>query len=437
MDIPSVAGISGATSYEINDCKSNFSSSGRSECSIESSESFKQRMKEASSEHTISKIEDTEGGWSWIVTFAAFMFYFLVDGVSFSFGVFYVELLETFNASSWATSWIVSVMLGTYLLVGPLVGALVNKFGCRTVASAGSFVAAIAFFACTYAPSIKSMIIVYGFVGGIGIGMMYITPVVAVEEYFVKRNALAVGIAFSGCGIGTFALPPLMEYLISVYSWRGAMQIMAAIVLNGVPLGFLLQPGFVKKPANIEDKNIADGEEAMPKEDENKTGFCRFLPTFNVDLLRSPTFVLFGVFNCLCIFGYFIPFAFLPAFGQSKGFSSQKSSLLVSTIGISSTISVLISGWVSDQTWANPIFIYSVAAFVGGVATVLVPFYPSYLTLILYCIIFGICLGALYDKLENYVGTFFFSGFTMVLAGILTLQILWIQKLENRGKQTK
>ncbi|XP_052797581.1 monocarboxylate transporter 14-like isoform X3 [Mya arenaria] len=90
------------------------------------------------------------------------MFYFLVDGISLSFGVFYVELLEMFNSSSWATSWIVSVMLGTYLFVGPLVGALVNRFGCRTVASAGSFVAAIALFACTYAPSIESMIIVYG-----------------------------------------------------------------------------------------------------------------------------------------------------------------------------------------------------------------------------------------------------------------------------------
>ncbi|XP_052797579.1 monocarboxylate transporter 1-like isoform X1 [Mya arenaria] len=314
------------------------------------------------------------------------MFYFLVDGISLSFGVFYVELLEMFNSSSWATSWIVSVMLGTYLFVGPLVGALVNRFGCRTVASAGSFVAAIALFACTYAPSIESMIIVYGFVGGIGIGMMYITPVVAVEEYFVKRNALAVGIAFSGCGIGIFALPPLTEYLISVYSWRGAMQIMAAIVLNGVPLGFLLQPGFVQKPAIIEDVTLEDAEDAKPKTEENKTGFCRFLPTFNVDLLRSPSFVLFGIFKCLTIFGYFTPFAFLPAFGQSKGFSSQKSSLLVSTIGIASTIFVLISGWVSDQTWANPIFIYSVAAFVGGVVTVLVPFCPSYLTLILYCI---------------------------------------------------
>ncbi|WAR01116.1 MOT14-like protein [Mya arenaria] len=294
MDNSCVAGISGATSTEINDCRSTFSSTGRSECSIESSqfsESFNQRMNGAS--------KDTEGGLPWIVTFAAFMFYFLVDGISLSFGVFYVELLEMFNSSSWATSWIVSVMLGTYLFVGPLVGALVNRFGCRTVASAGSFVAAIALFACTYAPSIESMIIVYGFVG---------------------------------------------------------------------------------------DVTLEDAEDAKPKTEENKTGFCRFLPTFNVDLLRSPSFVLFGIFKCLTIFGYFTPFAFLPAFGQSKGFSSQKSSLLVSTIGIASTIFVLISGWVSDQTWANPIFIYSVAAFVGGVVTVLVPFCPSYLTLILYCI---------------------------------------------------
>ena len=151
---------------------------------------------------------------------------------------------------------------------------------------------------------------------------MFNAPVVAVGKFFVKRHALAIGISFSGCGFGTFALPPLIEYLISQYSWRGAMMIWAVIVLNGVPMGLLLEPRFVIKAVSSEsqesDCNIAEGGAPTFDKDITKqkaaTGHentdaernifcCGFLPNCNINLLKSPSFLSFAIFNCLCFFG--------------------------------------------------------------------------------------------------------------------------------------
>ena len=59
-----------------------------------------------------------DGGWGWVVTFAAFMVGVILDGISFSFGIFYRELLLHFKESKSLTSWIISVLNGTYLGIG-------------------------------------------------------------------------------------------------------------------------------------------------------------------------------------------------------------------------------------------------------------------------------------------------------------------------------
>ena len=59
-----------------------------------------------------------DGGWGWVVTFSAFMVGLILDGVSFSFGIYFKELYVYFNESKGLTSWIISVLNGTYLSIG-------------------------------------------------------------------------------------------------------------------------------------------------------------------------------------------------------------------------------------------------------------------------------------------------------------------------------
>lgn len=50
--------------------------------------------------------------------------------------------------------------------IGPIVGALVNKYGCQSVTIAGSIVGAVAFLLSAFSPSIVVFQLTYGILGG-------------------------------------------------------------------------------------------------------------------------------------------------------------------------------------------------------------------------------------------------------------------------------
>lgn len=53
-----------------------------------------------------------------------------------------------------------------FISTGPIVSALINRFGCRPVVIAGSITAATAFVLATLSPNIDVLTVTYGFMGG-------------------------------------------------------------------------------------------------------------------------------------------------------------------------------------------------------------------------------------------------------------------------------
>lgn len=64
--------------------------------------------------------EPPDGGWGWVVVFCSFMIHVIADGVTYTFGIFYMEFLRHFGESKGATSWVASIMVGTTFCVGKL-----------------------------------------------------------------------------------------------------------------------------------------------------------------------------------------------------------------------------------------------------------------------------------------------------------------------------
>ena len=59
-----------------------------------------------------------DGGYGWVVCFGSFFCMLILDGMLFSFGVFFVELLDSFGESKGKTAWVGSTLMGTHLIVG-------------------------------------------------------------------------------------------------------------------------------------------------------------------------------------------------------------------------------------------------------------------------------------------------------------------------------
>ncbi|KAK2182537.1 hypothetical protein NP493_350g01027 [Ridgeia piscesae] len=162
---------------------------------------------------------------------------------------------------------------------------------------------------------------------------------------------------------------------------------------------------------------------------------------------------------------------------DSLGISTQKGALLFSCINIMSTISRVVTGWVTSMDFANSIIISSTGMTVAGVATVLCAFSSTYSLLVMYAVVYGIsiaafislqsiiivdlvgldmltnafgllCLfkgvacycgpplaGLVSDALEDYNGAFFLAGGLLTLGGLLSFSLRPLSAWHSRRIQ--
>ena len=82
----------------------------------------KKRTSSTSSSSSLSSMADPppapDGGWGWMVVFASFMIHLIADGVTYTFGIFYFELLQYFSSGKGLTAWIPSIMTGMTFAIG-------------------------------------------------------------------------------------------------------------------------------------------------------------------------------------------------------------------------------------------------------------------------------------------------------------------------------
>ncbi|KAL3229334.1 hypothetical protein MRX96_023645 [Rhipicephalus microplus] len=144
-----------------------------------------------------------DGGYGWVIVFASFICFVIVDGIIFSFGIFLREFASTFNESKG----------------GHGVGGFHTNW---LLPACWSF----------FARSILELYITIGLLSGIGFGFIFLPAAVNISFYFEKKRAFATGMAVCGSGIGGFLLAPCCQLLVSEFGWRGSMLILAGMTLN-------------------------------------------------------------------------------------------------------------------------------------------------------------------------------------------------------------
>ncbi|CAG2251861.1 SLC16A14 [Mytilus edulis] len=380
----------------------------------------------------ITKENDKDGGWGWVIVASAFMAHVLADGMLFTLGILYIEFLDEFKEGKGKTAWITSLIPGTMLTVGPITGALTNRFGCRSVCILGALVATAGFVISYFATSVYFLYCSLGILTGIGFGGIFLSTLVCVGQHFEKRRSFALGISVSGSGVGTFVFAPVVRILIDEYGWRGAILMEAGFVLNIVLCGAFFRPvqnkidktndkaairnegihlsslednfDIKEKPITNKQiftivKNENEGLQALKKESAlssdstDSTVTSCFSRHFDFGLLTNPIFTIFVVSNYFTALGFNTPYVYLPDRAEEKGMSQFDSAFLLSIIGISNTFGRIIFGWIADQKCVNRLLLYSMSLVICGTANVLNPFNDSKVYLMMYSAVYGMFIG--------------------------------------------
>lgn len=129
-----------------------------------------------------------DGGFGWVIVFASFSIQLIIDGIAFSFGLIYTDLLDYFKESRTKTSWIGSLFLAVPLLAGPVLSNLVDKYGCRVMTVIGGLVGGIGFALAAVSNSVEMLYMTFGVISGLGIGIGYVTAIVSIAFWFDKKR---------------------------------------------------------------------------------------------------------------------------------------------------------------------------------------------------------------------------------------------------------
>ena len=152
----------------------------------------------------------TENRW-FIAVMATLTHLFL--GTVYAWSFFQKPVSETYGWSQSETAWAFSIAIFMLGITAAWCGGKIEKFGVRKLAISGTILYALGYIISYFALKYQLLYLLYfgfGIVGGIGLGMAYVTPVAAVSGWFPDKQGLVTGMVVMGFGLGAFVMSKIL-----------------------------------------------------------------------------------------------------------------------------------------------------------------------------------------------------------------------------------
>ena len=128
-------------------------------------------------------------------------------------------------------------------LIGPGAGILTDRLGPRIMLAAGGLISGVGFILLYFTHSYVFFLVV--FIGLISLGFRggyQNASLPAVNQWFIRKRALAMSMASTGSGIGGAVVAPLLGLMILTIGWRPAAMISGiAVIAVVLPLSVLVK----------------------------------------------------------------------------------------------------------------------------------------------------------------------------------------------------
>ena len=179
-------------------------------------------------------------GW-WIV--ASFSVMTLTStGIRHAVGPFLKPITADLGLDRATFSIVIAVSLFLYGVFGPLAGVLLDRFGARLTASAGTLLLVASLLLTGLVRSFWEFAFVYGVLLSLGLAMT--GPVLAsgvVARWFSRKRGTALSVLAGASMTGMSLLVPMVTWLILTTGWRSAYMIVGAgVLLIMLPLSLLV-----------------------------------------------------------------------------------------------------------------------------------------------------------------------------------------------------
>ncbi len=354
-------------------------------------------MKDIVTTETILGMEPGRGRWLLIILG---MIINLCLGTIYSWSVFVGPLTTYFTKTLGQTVSAndillpFSVFLAFFAIAMPLTGKYIELYGPRNITIIGGVLTGLGWLLASFSTSVPMLYILYGIIGGIGVGIAYGVPVAVAARWFPDRRGLAVGLTVLGFGFSAFFTANIAGYLIGAYGVMTTFRIFGVVfviltIVLALPLKFP-KPGWVP----------AGWTPPAPKAGEQKS--CEL--TRSQMIKTSSFYALWACFFIACLAGL-MAISIAKPVGTDVGVETGLATALVGVFAIFNGFGRPVFGILTDRL--TPRLTSMVSFGLIAIVSLLmwqIPTVPVYL--IAFVVLWG-CLGGWLAIAPTSCGSYF------------------------------
>ncbi|PKO94281.1 MAG: MFS transporter [Betaproteobacteria bacterium HGW-Betaproteobacteria-10] len=181
----------------------------------------------------------------WVVTLAAAGILMVTMGARQSLGLFIAPIGATTGLGIASISLALAIGQFTWGAIQPVAGAVADRYGPRAVLIGGLLLLALGSAITPFMGTGFGLMVSLGLMSAIGSGAGSFSVLIgaAAQRLPIEARGSASGVINAGGSFGQFVFAPILQKLIQVFGWMGAMWAMALMTLAALPLvGRLTRP---------------------------------------------------------------------------------------------------------------------------------------------------------------------------------------------------
>lgn len=157
-----------------------------------------------------------------------------------SFGTFQAYYTHTLHRTPSEVSWIGSLNVFLLFFVGTFTGRLTDAGYFRLIFTCGSLLLVVGIFMTSLCTTYWQLLLAQGLCMGVAHGMIFCPILAVLSTYFVKKRAIALGIAACGSATGGLVFPSMVRQLLPSAGFRwtvcyiGFVQVATMLLANAL-----------------------------------------------------------------------------------------------------------------------------------------------------------------------------------------------------------
>jgi len=170
----------------------------------------------------------------WLIALSAVGIHISIGSV-YAYSVMTNPVKEIFKVEEGDIKWAFKIAILLLGLSAAFLGKWVEKVGPKISGTTSGIFYGVGILGSGLAIQLEQMpmfLFFYGFIGGIGLGIGYITPVSTLVKWFPDRRGLATGMAIMGFGFSALIFGPLMQILFDAVGISNAFYVLGFVYMG-------------------------------------------------------------------------------------------------------------------------------------------------------------------------------------------------------------